>query len=77
MVLDTGGVMNSDVETCLANLLERNEERYKEFYKHCHKKSFSIVPWYWFIIGITYSKISNFYPHRQIKPKTIHVKVPS
>ena len=42
VVLDTGGVMNSDAETCLANLLERNEERYKEFYKHCHKKSFSI-----------------------------------
>ena len=40
MVLDTGDVMNSDVETCLANLLERNllernKERYKEFYKHC------------------------------------------
>ena len=26
--------MNSDVETCLANLLKRNEKRYKEFYKH-------------------------------------------
>ena len=35
VVLDTGDIMNSDVETCLANLLERNEERYKEFYKHC------------------------------------------
>ena len=34
VVLDTGDVMNSDVETCLANLVERNEERYKEFYKH-------------------------------------------
>ena len=34
VVLDTGDVMNCDVETCLANLLERNEERYKEFYKH-------------------------------------------
>ena len=34
MVLDTGGVMNSDVETCFANLLERNEARNKEFYKH-------------------------------------------
>ena len=34
VVLDTGDVMNSDVETCLANLFERNEERYKEFYKH-------------------------------------------
>ena len=34
MVLDTGNVMNSDVETCLANLLERKEERYEEFYKH-------------------------------------------
>ena len=33
MVLDIGDVMNGDVETCLANLLERNE-RYKEFYKH-------------------------------------------
>ena len=31
VVLDTGDVINSDVETCLANLLERNEERYKEF----------------------------------------------
>ena len=27
-------VMNSDVEACHANLLERNKERYKEFYKH-------------------------------------------
>ena len=26
--------MNSDVETCLTKPLERNEERYKEFYKH-------------------------------------------
>ena len=26
--------MNSDVETCLANLFERNEKRYKKFYKH-------------------------------------------
>ena len=26
--------MNSDVEACHANLLERNKERYKEFYKH-------------------------------------------
>ena len=26
--------MNGDAETCLANLLKRNEERYKEFYKH-------------------------------------------
>ena len=34
MVLDTGDVMRSDVETCLANLLERKEEKYKEFYKH-------------------------------------------
>ena len=34
VVLDTGDVMNSDVETCLANLLERNEERYKKFYKY-------------------------------------------
>ena len=34
VVLDTGDVMNSDVETCLANLFERNKERYKEFYKH-------------------------------------------
>ena len=34
VVLDTGDVVNSDVETCLANSLERNEERYKEFYKH-------------------------------------------
>ena len=34
VVLDTGDVMNSDVETFLANLLVRNEERYKEFYKH-------------------------------------------
>ena len=34
MVLHTGDVMNSDVEACLANLLEINEERYKEFYKH-------------------------------------------
>ena len=34
VVLDTGDVINSDVETCLANLLERNEESYKEFYKH-------------------------------------------
>ena len=33
MVLGTGDVMNSDVETCLANLLKRNEERYKECYK--------------------------------------------
>ena len=33
MVLDTGDLMNSNVETFLANLLERNEERYKEFYK--------------------------------------------
>ena len=33
MVLDTGDVINRDVETCLANLLERNEERYKEFYE--------------------------------------------
>ena len=31
MVLDTGNVTNSDIETLLANLLERNEERYKEF----------------------------------------------
>ena len=31
MVLDTGDAMNSYIETCLANLLERNEERYK----HC------------------------------------------
>ena len=31
VVLDTGDVMNSDLETCLANLLKRNEERYKEF----------------------------------------------
>ena len=30
MVLDTGNVTNSDVETLLANSLERNEERYKE-----------------------------------------------
>ena len=36
VVLDTGDVVNSDVETCLANLLERNEERYKEFNKHRH-----------------------------------------
>ena len=35
MVLDTGDVMRSDVETCPANLLERKEEKYKEFYKHC------------------------------------------
>ena len=35
VVLDTGDVMNSDAETCFVNLLERNEERYKEFYKHC------------------------------------------
>ena len=35
MVLDTGNVTNSDIETLLANLLERNEERYKEFQKHC------------------------------------------
>ena len=41
MVLDTGDVMNSDVETCLANLLERNEEINKEFYKH-HLKIFDI-----------------------------------
>ena len=34
MVLDIGDVMNGDAETCLANLLKRNEERYKEFYKH-------------------------------------------
>ena len=34
VVLDTGDVMNSDVETFLANLLVRNKERYKEFYKH-------------------------------------------
>ena len=34
MVLDTGDVMNSDVETCFANLLERNEAWNKEFYKH-------------------------------------------
>ena len=34
MVLDTGDITNSDVETCLANLLETNKERYKEFYKH-------------------------------------------
>ena len=34
MVLDTGDVLNSDVETCLANLLERNKERDKESYKH-------------------------------------------
>ena len=33
VVFDTGDVMNSEVETCLANLLERNEERYKELYK--------------------------------------------
>ena len=33
VVLDTENVMNSDVETWLANLLERNEVRYKEFYK--------------------------------------------
>ena len=33
MVLDIGDVMNGDAE-CLANLLKRNEERYKEFYKH-------------------------------------------
>ena len=26
--------MNGGVEACLANLLERNEEKYKEFYKH-------------------------------------------
>ena len=26
--------MNSDVETCFANLLERNEAWNKEFYKH-------------------------------------------
>ena len=31
VVLDTGGAMNSDVETCLDNLLERNEERDKKF----------------------------------------------
>ena len=30
MVLDTGNVTNSDVETLLVNSLERNEERYKE-----------------------------------------------
>ena len=35
VVLDTGDVMNSAVETCLGNLLERNKERYKEFYKYC------------------------------------------
>ena len=34
VVSDTGDVMNGDVETCFANLLERNEEKYKEFYKH-------------------------------------------
>ena len=33
MVLDTGDLMNSNVEAFLANLLERNEERYKKFYK--------------------------------------------
>ena len=26
--------MNGDAETCLANLLKRNEERYKEFYNY-------------------------------------------
>ena len=26
--------MNGDAETRLANLLKRNEDRYKEFYKH-------------------------------------------
>ena len=31
MVVDTGDVMNRYTETCLVNLLERNEERYK----HC------------------------------------------
>ena len=35
MVLKTGDVMNGDVETCLVHLLEKNEERYKELYKHC------------------------------------------
>ena len=34
VVLHTGDVMNSVVETFLTNLLVRNEERYKEFYKH-------------------------------------------
>ena len=34
MVLDIGDVMNGDAETRLANLLKRNEDRYKEFYKH-------------------------------------------
>ena len=34
MVLDTGEAMNCNVESCLATLLERNEERYKEFCEH-------------------------------------------
>ena len=34
VVLDTGDIMNSDIETCLSSLLQRNEKRYKEFYKH-------------------------------------------
>ena len=35
VVLKTGDVMNRDAETCLVNLLEKNEERYKKLYKHC------------------------------------------
>ena len=31
VVLDTGDVINSDVETCLHNLLERNERGTKSF----------------------------------------------
>ena len=34
VALDTGDVMNNDLETWLVSLLERNDESYKEFYKH-------------------------------------------
>ena len=33
VALDNGDGINSDIKTCLDNLWERNEERYKEFYK--------------------------------------------
>ena len=52
VVLKTGDTMNSDVGTCLTNLLQRNEERCKKFYKH------HLVIYHFPITGTYYLTIS-------------------
>ena len=68
--------MNSDVETLLIYWKEMRKGT-KSFRNTATKRVSQLVPRYWFIIGIPYSKTSNFYPRRQVKPKIIHVQVPS